>query len=122
MNKERLFYTVAGAAVAATSAALIVGYHVCKAKQKAACAGLLVAGIAGMVVGAALAYKPEADARKRLAVEDLFEDDDVELVNRNISEVLGGSADHGEPNRAPMRQIELDEEATIEDFIVVPQA
>ena len=120
MDKKRLLYTVAGAAVAASSAALIVSYAVCKAKKKAACAGLLVAGIAGMAVGAALAYKPEADARKQLTVNDLFDDSDMELVNQNINEVLGISADHGEPNRAPARQIELDDEATIEDFIVSP--
>ena len=68
MNKERLLYTVAGAAVATASAALIVGYAVCKAKKKAACAGMLVAGMAGLAIGAALAYKPELDAKRGLTV------------------------------------------------------
>lgn len=117
MNKERLIYTVAGAAVAATSAALIVGYAVCKTQKKAACAGLLVAGMAGFAIGAALAYKPELDARRGLTVDELLNEGDMELVKQNISEVLGVSVEQTEEQRAPRRRIELDEEATIEDFL-----
>lgn len=116
MNKERLLYTVAGAAVALTSVALIAGYSVRKAKKKGG-VGLLVAGLAGMAVGAALAYKPELDAKRGLTVDELFNDGDMELMQQNISEVLGVSAEQAEVQRAPRREIELDEEATIEDFL-----
>ena len=117
MNKERLLYTVAGAAVALTSVALVAGYSVRKAKQKSGGVGLLLAGLAGLAVGAALAYKPELDAKRGLTVDELFNDGDMELMQQNISEVLGVSAEQAEAQRAPRREIELDEEATIEDFL-----
>ena len=117
MNKERLLYTVTGAAVALASVALVAGYTVRKAKQKSGAAGFLLAGLAGLAVGAALAYKPELDAKRGLTVDELFNDGDMELMQQNITEVLGVSAEQTEEQRAPRREIQLDEEATIEDFL-----
>ena len=114
---KKLAYSIAGAAVAATSVALLASYSVKKRKDDSACAGMLLAGLAGLVIGAAIAYEPTRQATKKLAIEgDILTESDVDLVKENISEVLGNGADRGEKAET-LRPIELDEEATIEDFM-----
>ncbi|MBR2722363.1 MAG: hypothetical protein IKC31_05105 [Clostridia bacterium] len=115
MNK--LVYSITGAAVAATSVALITTYAVKKKKEEAVGAGMLIAGLAGLVLGAVIAYEPTRQASKRLvSKENILNESDVDLMSENISEVLGTGVDRGQ--KAPsLRQIEVDEEASIEDFI-----
>ena len=113
---DKKSYFLTGAAVAAVSAALIIDYAVHKKKEKAVSAGLLVAGIVGLVGSAVLAYQPEKQARRQLTVTDMLDDNDVSLVNQNISEVLKDTADRG-VSTAKLRSIEVDEAASVEDFI-----
>lgn len=116
MNK-RLYWISAGA-VAATSVALITDYVVRKKKNKSASALSLLAGVAGLAASAALVWQPEKEAAKRLKIDDLVTDDDVDLMHENINEVLGNAADRGKSSTEVRRTIELDEEATIEDFMM----
>lgn len=113
---DKKTYFLTGAAVAAVSAALIVDYAVRKKKEKTVYAGLLIAGLAGLVGSAILAYQPEKQAKKQLTVTDMLDDEDVSLVHQNISEVLTDTADRGEQERA-IRTVEVDEETTVEDFM-----
>ena len=113
---DKKTYFLTGAAVAAVSAALVVDYAVRKKKEKTVYAGLLLAGIAGFVGSAILAYQPEKQARKQLTVTDMLDDADVSLVHQNISEVLKDTADRGGQVRTP-RNVEVDEDATVEDFM-----
>lgn len=106
MNKK--LYALTGSAVAVASTAMIIGYAIRKKKEEAVCAGVLLAGIAGLVGGAVIAYQPEKEAKKKLTVRDLLDDDDVLLVNKNIAEVLG-SAD-GDATEQPFPAIEADGE------------
>jgi hypothetical protein len=112
-NKE---YYLAGAAFALASTAALVAYAVKKAKTGKAAIGLLIAGIAGYTVGTIAATEPARAASRRLTVEDLLDDSDTELMQSNVSEIFGNAADRGTAPQA-LRQIEIDEEATIEDFI-----
>ena len=113
---DKKTYFLTGAAVAAVSAALIVDYAVRKKKEKTVYAGLLIAGLAGLVGSALLAYQPEKQARKQLTVTDMLDDADVSLVHQNISEVLKDTADCNGQTRVT-RTVEVDEEATVEDFM-----
>ena len=114
MNKK--MYFIAGAAVAAVSAAMVVGYAVKKKKEQAMGAGLLLAGIAGFVGSAILAYQPEKEAQQKLTVHDMLDESDEALMHENFSEILGGAADRG-TTPEKLRHIEVDEDTTIEDFI-----
>ena len=109
------FY-IASAVTTAVSVAGIVTYAVKKATKGKACAWLLLAGMAGLAASAALVTKPDRDAAKSLAEEILLDDADADLMQLNISEILGTGADHVETPKK-LRQIEVDEDATIEDFI-----
>lgn len=115
---KKIVYSIASVAVTATSVALLAGYTVKKKKTDEANLGMLVAGIAGLFVGAAIALEPTRQAAKGLVMEgDVMTEDDVDLMHENISEVLGtGAADRGK-KAENLRQIELDEEASIEDFM-----
>ena len=117
LKLDKKTYFLTGAAVAAVSAALIVDYAVRKKKEKTVYAGLLSAGIAGLVGSAVLAYQPEKQAKKQLTVTDMLDDTDVSLVRKNISEVLGDTSDHSAVETAVLKRIEVDEDATVEDFI-----
>ncbi|MBQ9759734.1 MAG: hypothetical protein IJW16_00135 [Clostridia bacterium] len=112
-NKD---YYLTGAAIALASTAALAVYAVKKAKTGTAATGLLLAGLAGYAIGAIAATEPARTATRRLAVEDLLDDADTELMQTNISEIFGNAADRGAAPQK-LRQIELDEEATIEDFI-----
>ena len=109
------FY-IASAATVAASVASIVTYSVKKATKGKANAFYLLAGMAGLAVGAALATKPDRDAAKLLGEAIMLDDADADLMQLNISEILGTSAEHTEAP-AKLRHIEVDEEASIEDFI-----
>lgn len=112
---KSIHFYLAGAAVAVASAALIVDYSVRKKKEETPFAGLLVAGITGLFLGAAIAYKPEKEAKKALTVDDLLDDGDEELMHQNISELMDKSVETGKKPQK-IRKIEVDEETSIEDF------
>lgn len=117
MKNENLFYRIAGASVAAISVALITDYSVRAGKKKETSVVSLLAGIAGLAAGMAIASKPERDAIRRLKMDDVIDGEDAELMDRNISEVLGVAADRGSVSRDHLHRIEVDEETSIEDFI-----
>ena len=117
--KKRDFY-LAGGTIALLSAATIVDYAIRKKQRRVACAGALIIGIAGMLVGATLAFQPEHRARKALTVEDMLDEDDVELVNNGIANALTDTSGNGQ-NAKKVQTIELDEETSIDDFIPDPK-
>ena len=115
---QKLILTLAGAAVIASSVITVIDYIERKKKDKLSHVGELLAGLAGVAIGAALASEPKRqETRKRLIVDDMFNEDDVALANEQIRETLGNGADRGEPTAAPQRTVEVDEDTSIEDFI-----
>ena len=115
MNK--LLLTVAGAATLLISTAVLIDYAARKASHKKACSGELLVGIAGAAAGAAVAlYAQKTAEKKDLLIEDMLDEEDLALMNENISEVLGAGAEHTQKPEK-LRTIEIDEETSIEDFI-----
>ncbi len=89
MNRNKA-YALSGILLAGLSTVLIADGILSKRKTPLSRVVSLVAGIGGLVAGANLAYLPEKQAKQRLIVADLFNDDDVERIEKNLAEVLGG--------------------------------
>ena len=127
LNKK-LAYSIAGAAVAAVSTAMIVDYACRKAKEKTAYTAILVAGIAGIAAGTALgtlAVKEAKAAKKAAEAEaeaDLLDDCEVEMIEDNIAEVLGGADDEAEVIEAEVIEAEVVEAEAVETEAVEPVA
>ncbi len=113
--------SVAGAATLLTSAALLIDYGHRRSSNKNAHPAELVIGIVGSVAGITMAVLGELElpSKKKideLDLEGLLDDSDIDLMEDNISAVLGASAEQvARPEK--LHHIELDEEASIEDFI-----
>ena len=120
LDNKKLF-VLAGAAVAVGSLIAIADYADRKRKEKTAYAGELIAGIAGILIGAALAAEPKRrENRDRVLVDDIFTDEDAALAREQIREVLNredDGADCAVPPADHLRTIEVDNETSIEDFI-----
>lgn len=115
---QKMILTIAGAAVIASSVITVIDYIERKRHAKISHVTELLAGIAGVAVGALLASEPKRqEAREKLIVDDMFSEEDVDLANEQIRETLGNGADRGEPVAAPQRTVEVDEDTSIEDFI-----
>ncbi len=116
---KKFIMSMAGAATVLASAAILINYGSRKSKDNAN--GQLAAGILGVLAGAALAVLAELNLPKRTTISDLnlsdmLDEEDIALMNQNISDVLGASAEQvAKPEK--LRKIELDEDATIEDFM-----
>ena len=100
MKKDQKICMIAGIAIAAVSTALAVDVTF---RKKHHAIGLL-AGLAGATAGLLVATHPARVAMKKLALDDLFTDEEA-------AECAEESLADAEP--AP---IELDEEATAADF------
>jgi len=86
-------YAWIGAATAVASTAMIIGYVLRKKKNEAVCSGVLLAGIAGLIGGALIAYEPERKKKKRLTVRELLDEADARLCEESMEELLGDGAD-----------------------------
>ena len=82
-------YAWIGAATAVASTAMIIGYALRKNKNEAVCSGVLLAGIAGLLGGALIAYEPERKKRMRLTVRELLEEADARMCEEGMGELLG---------------------------------
>lgn len=117
--KKKTVYSIAGAALAITSTALMIDYSVRKKKEQSPSVGILFASIAGLVAGSAIAYRVQKEESKLLKVDEIFDSEaDVDTLNDNINEVLNTSSVETQPGENPIRKsIEVDNDTTIEDFI-----
>jgi hypothetical protein len=116
---KQAMYSIAGAALAITSTALMIDYSVRKRKDQTPPVGILFASIAGLVAGAAIAYQPQREQAKLLKVDEIFDDEtEVDTLEENINEVLNLSEADEQTEEAPVRKsIEVDNDTSIEDFI-----
>ncbi len=120
---KKFILSMAGAASLLASASILIDYGTRKALGKDAHPVELTAGIASAVAGATLAVLGEVNLpkRKKKAKADeelvvLLSEEDLALLEENVAEVLDGESEEA-PAEEPAPAIELDEEATIEDFI-----
>ncbi len=110
-----------GAATFVASGAILFDYGHRKSKSAPTHPIELTAGLLGAAAGLALAVLGDINLPERkligdLDLENMLDEEDFALMDENISDVLGASAEQvAKPEKR--RTIELDEEATIEDFI-----
>lgn len=115
-NKSNLF-TMIGAVVLFSSLVTVVDYSVRKKRSKTSHAAELIAGTAGLILGAVLVAEPTQQARRALAKTDLIDDESAAETEQQIREDMNLSVDRGSHSTAPVRTIEVDDETSIEDFI-----
>ena len=115
-NKSSLF-TLVGAAVLFSSLVTVVDYPVRKKRAKTSYAAELIAGTAGLILGAVLVAEPTQQARRALAKTDLLDDESAAETEQQIKEDMNLSVDRGTQPSTPVRTIEVDDETSIEDFI-----
>lgn len=109
MKKNEKICLIAGIAIATFSTVAAVDITF---RKKHHALGLL-AGLAGATAGILIATHPARSAMKKLALDNLFEDENAETLEEHVDEVLADAACDEPAEPAP---IELDEEATAEDF------
>ena len=105
MDKRVL--TVTGAAVAAVSAVVLTDYVLKKRRDDSAGVGLLLAGVGGLLLGAALAAEPSIKAYRSLSSTDLVREED--------SFVMHGVWDSVPDEDRPA--VEVDEETSEENYL-----
>ena len=86
---KKTIHTIAGASLAifsATAAGVAIG----KKKKESSAAPMILLGSLGVAAGAAIALIPRVqELRQKMVLDDLLDDEDLALMEKNISEVLG---------------------------------
>ena len=117
MLDKKSLLTILGAAGALASAAAVADFIVKKAMRRPC--GILepALGLTGLAASTAVVlYAQTSPIGEEEEYENMLSDDDIALMDANISEVLGSSEDRP-TEKKPICGIEVDEDATIEDFI-----
>ena len=119
MNKknEKLAFAIAGGALITASIIPMVAYLSRKKEDQHASVGMLLGAVAGLTAGILLAYEPKRRARHRVVVDQMFDDDDAETANSKIDGVLNRSEERVAKPESFRREIDVDEDASIGDFI-----
>ena len=117
MLDKRSLLTILGTAGAIASSAAIVDFIVKKASRRTGGAIELALGLTGLAASTSvILYAQTSPIGAEEDYEDMLSEEDIALMDANISEVLGSSEDHP-VQRATVSDIEVDEDASIEDFI-----
>ncbi len=116
-KNEKLLFAIAGGALITASVVPMVAYLSRKKEDQHAGVGMLLGAVAGLTAGILLAYEPERRARRRVVVDQMFDDDDAAVANSRINGVLNRNEERAAKPESHRREIDVDEEATIEDFI-----
>lgn len=113
----KLAYAVTGGALITVSIGSMIAYLSRKKEEQDVGVGMLLGAVAGLTAGILLAYEPERRARRKVVVDQMFDEDDAEVANRRIEQVLNKPDEEGVKPASHRRAIEVDEEASLEDFI-----
>ena len=117
MLPKKTLLSMAGAVAAIASTVVVVDYINRKVVRQKPYGAQLVAGILGLAAGTALTVFAQMKMQDETnVIVDVLTDEDIAMMDENISEVLGTSAEHTEKPEQ-LRKIEVDEDATIEDFM-----
>ena len=117
LRGSKLVFAVAGGAMITASVGAMVAYLSRRKEDQQVGVGMLLGAVAGLTAGILLAYEPERRARRRVVVDQMFDEDDAEVANRRIEQVLNKTDERGVQPASHRREIEVDEEASAEDFI-----
>ena len=114
---RKLVFAVTGGALITASIGSMIAYLSRKKEDQDVGVGMLLGAVAGLTAGILLAYEPERQARRRVVVDQMFDEDDAEVANRRIDQVLNKPDESGAKPASHRKAIEVDEEASPEDFI-----
>lgn len=113
---DKMLYIIAGGTMIAASVGAMIAYLARRKEEREVGIGMLLGGIAGLTVGAFLAYEPARRARSGAVVEQMFDDTDAADADRRVREVLNKTDETASSAASPRRAIEVDDEATEADF------
>ena len=116
-KNEKLMFAIAGGALMTASVIPMVAYLSRKKEDQQTGVGMLLGAVAGLTAGIVLAYEPERRARRRVVVDQMFDDDDAAVANRRINGVLNRSEERAAKPESLRREIDVDEDATVDDFM-----
>ena len=120
MLPKKVLLSMAGSVAAVASTVAIVDYinrRISGKSHQQPYVTQLTLGVLGLVAGTALTVWSQMKAEdEQDVIVDVLTDEDIAMMDDNISEVLGTSAEAVETPEK-LRQIEVDEDATIEDFM-----
>lgn len=117
LKNNKLLFAATGGALITASVGSMVAYLSRKKEDQDVGVGMLLGAVAGLTAGILLAYEPERRARRRVVVDQMFDEDDAEVADRRISEVLNKPEESGAKPTSHRREIEVDQDASLEDFI-----
>ena len=117
LKNNKLVFAATGGALITASIGSMVTYLSRKKEDQDVGVGMLLGAVAGLTAGILLAYEPERRARRRVVVDQMFDEDDAQVADRRISEVLNKPEENGAKPTSHRREIEVDQEASLEDFI-----
>ena len=117
IKNSKLVFAVTGGAMITASVGAMIAYLSRRKEDQKVGVGRFLGAVAGLTAGILLAYEPERRARRRVVVDQMFDEDDAEVANRRINEVLNKTDERGAKPASHRREIEVDEEASLEDFI-----
>ena len=117
IKNSKLVFAVTGGAMITASVGAMIAYLSRRKEDQKVGVGMFLGAVAGLTAGILLAYEPERRARRRVVVDQMFDEDDAEVANRRINEVLNKTDERGAKPASHRREIEVDEEASLEDFI-----
>lgn len=117
LKNDKLVFAATGGALITASIGSMVAYLSRKKEDQDVGVGMLLGAVAGLTAGILLAYEPERRARRRVVVDQMFDEDDAQVADRRISEVLNKPEESGAKPTSHRREIEVDQEASLEDFI-----
>ena len=115
LDKKKLL-TILGCAGAVASGAAIVDFIAKKATRRSCGALEPALGIVGLAASTAVILYAQTSPIGDEEYEDMLSDEDIALMDANICEVLGSSEERPAKSEK-CSGIEIDEDATIEDFI-----
>ena len=87
-EKMKKGYLATGAALALASTALMLDVMIRKRAKKSLVAAGFFVGLAGIAAGAAVASYPKVKAVKQLGSDELFDLDDIDLLDQGILDEL----------------------------------
>ena len=117
LKNNKLVFAATGGALITASVGSMVAYLSRKKEDQDVGVGMFLGAVAGLTAGILLAYEPERRARRRVVVDQMFDEDDAEVADRRISEVLNKPEENGAKPTSHRREIEVDQDASLEDFI-----
>ena len=117
LKNNKLVFAATGGALITASVGSMVAYLSRKKEDQDVGVGMFLGAVAGLTAGILLAYEPERRARRRVVVDQMFDEDDAEVADRRISEVLNKPEESGAKPTSHRREIEVDQDASLEDFI-----